>query len=1221
MKESTRGVCSFPAALLFFSLSVCGGFASDLVLHYSFNTDDGGIVYDQSGLGNNGSVSGASFAASSCGGAYEFDGVDDSIFVPQSASLSVTGSLTLAAWMKVYNYNRQRPILEWNTTGTSGAHMWTGVWGWQWGGKGTGANLVDITGNENSYVVSTANPPANQWQHLAVTYDRSAGVGRVYINGVLKAEKQLGIFTPKTALDLYIGKRPGQAEDPFYGMLDEIRVYNGALASNEVLALCLASTNCEPTYGAATCAIEPAAAVSEGAQWRLTSGAQTNWNDSGAVVSNLTAGSYTVSFKTVADWTEPISRVIQVSIGQIAQASGTYVRSTALTNTLVLHYNFDTNLGGVVTDLSGFGNNASVSGATYVATACGGAYEFDGSNDFLFVPRSASLNIADSMTLAAWFKVYNYSRQRPIMEWNTTNGISGTHMWTGVSAWKTGANFVDTATNTHSIGTPNPLTNVWHHLAVTYDRNTGVACVYLDGVLKNQLSKGVFVPKTDVDLYIGMRPKQPTDMMYGLLDELRVYKGSLSSNEINSLYSQQAACMQPAGNVTCTIQPTDARAAGAQWRLTNGADTEWKTSGASIMNLPVGNYGLAFKPLTGWNTPATQTLSVANGQAVSVTGTYASAGAPSNTLVLHYNFNGDAGASVTDQSGHGNHGSVSGATYVALDCGGAYDFDGSNDFLFVPRSSTLNIAGSLTMAAWVRVHDYEHQRPIMEWNDTNGISGVHLWTGVWGWQWGGKGTGANLVDVTGNENSYLVSTANPPVNQWHHIAVTYDQGLGVARVYVDGQAAAERTLGVFTPDTTRDLYIGYRPRQPTDMFSGLMDEIRVYSGALSAGEVLALFQSTSDCEPTMGSVSCSISPPEACAAGAQWRLTDGDQTNWSDSGATLVNLDEGANTVTFKALPGWNQPVNQPLTVVRGSNLVVSATYSPVLVDTAPPVIVSIFPPTDYVTTSNELFMTIVVTDNTAVASVKVNNKAATGAGDVYTYYATGIRKSYNAFTILAADVAGNTASQTINYAQARTLQLNSMWDGYWRVRNPFSSNVDYTWEWINTTNVETGAGTAPANSDCYFTSSSGHKVIRLMVNGEQVDVANSNPTPPNPEELRAGSLDSDGDGFSNYDEELAGTDISNSNSIFGVAGGGRATPGMERMLLGDGDSGIPLLVLCWTSSVDNVYSIAASADMESWYFIPEFKSVSGTGQLMYFTNSLTSEPDVFLRISAGKKP
>ena len=54
---------------------------------------------------------------------------------------------------------------------------------------------------------------------------------------------------------------------------------------------------------------------------------------------------------------------------------------------------------------------------------------------------------------------------------------------------------------------------------------------------------------------------------------------------------------------------------------------------------------------------------------------------------------------------------------------------------------------------------------------------------------------------------------------------------------------------------------------------------------------------------------------------------------------------------------------------------------------------------------------------------------------------------------------------------------------------------------------------------------------------------------------------------------------------------------------------------------MDNVYSIAASADMESWYFIPEFKSVSGTGQLMYYTNTLISELNVFLRISAGKKP
>ena len=286
-----------------------------------------------------------------------------------------------------------------------------------------------------------------------------------------------------------------------------------------------------------------------------------------------------------------------------------------------------------------------------------------------------------------------------------------------------------------------------------------------------------------------------------------------------------------------------------------------------------------------------------------------------------------------------------------------------------------------------------------------------------------------------------------------------------------------------------------------------------------------------------------------------------------------------------------------------------------------PPVIVSIFPTADYVTEFKELFMTIVVTDNTAVASVKVNNEPTTVDGNTYTYYATGIRKSYNSFTILAADLAGNTASQTVNYAQGDRIQLNCMWEGYWRVRNPFSYNVAYTWEVINTNSGEIGSGTAPANSDSYFTSSSGHKVIRLMVDGKEVDVANSNSTDPKPQDLLTGFLDSDGDGMSNYDEELAGTDVSNSNSVFFVEiGAGPSPMGMRKLLFGDGNSGTPHLVLCWTSSVDSIYSIVASVDLNNWYFVPEFTSISGTDELMSYTNSL-NEPKAYLRIGARKKP
>jgi hypothetical protein len=113
--------------------------------------------------------------------------------------------------------------------------MWVKTWGYQWSGMGTGANLVDIAGNDRDHVISIPDPSSNQWHHLVVTYNRPNGVAQVYLDGKLAKEATLGSFTPQTSYDLYIGKRPTQNDAQFYGLIDEVAIYNRVLTAQEVL--------------------------------------------------------------------------------------------------------------------------------------------------------------------------------------------------------------------------------------------------------------------------------------------------------------------------------------------------------------------------------------------------------------------------------------------------------------------------------------------------------------------------------------------------------------------------------------------------------------------------------------------------------------------------------------------------------------------------------------------------------------------------------------------------------------------------------------------------------------------------------------------------------------------------------------------------------------------------------------------------------------------------
>jgi hypothetical protein len=76
---------------------------------------------------------------------------------------------------------------------------------------------------------------ANQFQHVALTYDKSSGVGKLYLNGVVVATANLGNFMPQTSTSLALGARPGAIY--WAGLLDEISLYNVTLTSSQIAAI------------------------------------------------------------------------------------------------------------------------------------------------------------------------------------------------------------------------------------------------------------------------------------------------------------------------------------------------------------------------------------------------------------------------------------------------------------------------------------------------------------------------------------------------------------------------------------------------------------------------------------------------------------------------------------------------------------------------------------------------------------------------------------------------------------------------------------------------------------------------------------------------------------------------------------------------------------------------------------------------------------------------
>ena len=204
---------------------------------------------------NSGELIGASFfGAGKVGQSLGFDGVDDEVDIPASPSLDVGAGagFTLELWINPADISKEHPMVEWNNRhGTVGLSLVLGVP--VAGGAGSVlASLTDTSGVAHWLASAPDMVTANAWQHLAVTYDRSSGWARLYLDGAQIAEMNFGDLTVQTSYDLFFGRRVAVSGTNFRytGDMDEVSLYSRALGPDEIQAIFAAGS-------AGKCALPP----------------------------------------------------------------------------------------------------------------------------------------------------------------------------------------------------------------------------------------------------------------------------------------------------------------------------------------------------------------------------------------------------------------------------------------------------------------------------------------------------------------------------------------------------------------------------------------------------------------------------------------------------------------------------------------------------------------------------------------------------------------------------------------------------------------------------------------------------------------------------------------------------------------------------------------------------------------------------------------------------
>lgn len=202
----------------------------------------------------------------------------------------------------------------------------------------------------------------------------------------------------------------------------------------------------------------------------------------------------------------------------------------------VLHYTFDTDEEGTVTDVSSNGNDGTVQGATYANKGnTGGAMSFNGDRAAVITKNATSLQLQD-FTIMAWIK-------RADKDKASLTGVGGGGMIVSYGQGGYGLGFGPDHVALTKVGVNEVSSNLellgdtgWHHIAVTKSGNKII--FYLDGIAH---PAGDYDTQFEfnTDIATGARGDTLANTFLGLIREVAVFKRALSDDEVKGVYESQ----------------------------------------------------------------------------------------------------------------------------------------------------------------------------------------------------------------------------------------------------------------------------------------------------------------------------------------------------------------------------------------------------------------------------------------------------------------------------------------------------------------------------------------------------------------------------------------------------------------------------------------------------------------------------------------------------------
>ena len=199
-----------------------------------------------------------------------------------------------------------------------------------------------------------------------------------------------------------------------------------------------------------------------------------------------------------------------------------------------------------------------------------------------------------------------------------------------------------------------------------------------------------------------------------------------------------------------------------------------------------------------------------------------------DALIAVWLFDENGGDTAADASGNSHTGDIIDAKRVPGKIGRALDFDGNGSIVEIPHHADFDLT-AYTISAWVKTN------PNGKWQTVLGKEPIAGRPRNYGVFIAGNTKLLGVNYTTGANWKTAFSTTVAADGKWHHVAATYDGK--TLRAYMDGEMEGETATDIPPDHNTEPIRIGRWGAPRGDYMAGIIDEVAIFSQALTTDEI------------------------------------------------------------------------------------------------------------------------------------------------------------------------------------------------------------------------------------------------------------------------------------------------------------------------------------------------------------------------------------------------